>query len=358
MEMEDALTHKILYVGSLANGATSSYRYHALERLQQEVIPFDFAQYKYKLGIMNSLVGRFPMGPLVSRINADLVAAVEKESPDIVWFDKPIRFTPATIRRVKESGAFTICYSQDNAFCTRYGGRWEWHQFKRIFRMLDLHCLFRNADVQRYQAWGLSYIKTQFSYDPCEQFPPQAGWSDADRTREVSFIGSPYDDRPQFLRGLIEGYKLPLVISGARWGRVFNKTEVARYTRGGVFLGAEYRKAIWNSKINLSFITQNEDDVAHKAFEITACRSFLLALRSPEHQAAFEEGKEAEFFSSVEECADKIRYYLDHPAEREEIAKRGCERAKRSGYDNDTQLSRILNRMEELRAASGKGMGS
>jgi spore maturation protein CgeB len=84
----------------------------------------------------------------------------------------------------------------------------------------------------------------------------------------------------------------------------------------------------------------------------------LLALRSPEHQAAFEEGKEAEFFSSVEECADKIRYYLDHPAEREGIAKRGCERAKRSGYDNDTQLSRILNRMEELRAASGKGMGS
>jgi hypothetical protein len=357
MEMEDALTHKILYVGSLASGTTSSYRYHALKRLQQEVIPFDWTEYRYKSGIMNSLVGRFPVGALVSRVNADLVAAVEKESPDVVWFDKPIRFTPATIRRVKELGAFTICYTQDSPFGPRNDGCW--HQFYRICRMLDLHCLFRNADVLRYKDWGLNYIKTQFSYDPVHDFPPPPVWSDADRTREVSYIGRAYEDRPRFLAALIETYKLPVAISGDEWGKAYRKSELARYVSDGMLRDAEYRKAIWRSKINLSFIRHsNEDDVAHKAFEITACRSFLLALRTPEHQAAFEEGKEAEFFSSVEECADKIRYYLDHPAEREEIAKRGCERAKRCGYDNDTQLSRILNRMEELRAASGKGMGS
>jgi hypothetical protein len=357
MEMEDVLTHKILYVGKLASGATSLYRYHALERLQQEVIPFNLASYTYKSGKMNALMNRFPVGPLISRVNADLVAAVEKESPDIVWFDKPIRFTPATIRRVKELGAFTICYNQDSPFGPRNDGCWL--QFYRIYRMLDLHCLFRNADVLRYKDWGLNYIKTQFSYDPVHDVPPPPGWSDADRTREVSYVGSPCEDRPRFLAALIETYKLPVAISGDEWGKAYRKSELARYVSDGMLRDAEYRKAIWRSKINLSFIRHsNEDDVAHKAFEITACRSFLLALRTPEHQAAFEEGKEAEFFSSVEECADKIRYYLDHPAEREEIAKRGCERAKRCGYDNDTQLSRILNRMEELRAASGKGMGS
>jgi spore maturation protein CgeB len=113
---------------------------------------------------------------------------------------------------------------------------------------------------------------------------------------------------------------------------------------------AAYRENIWKSKINLSFVTQfNEEDVAHKAFEIAACRGFLLALRTPGHQACFEEGREAEFFSSIEECADKIRYYLDHSAEREGIAARGCERAAQSGYDNETQLSRVLQKLHQQR---------
>jgi hypothetical protein len=357
MEMEDVLTHKILYVGKLASGATSHYRYHALERLGQQVIPFNLANYTYKSGKMNALTNRFPVGPLVSRVNADLVAAVEKEKPDAVWFDKPIQFTPATIRRVKESGAFTICYNQDNPFGPRNDGCW--HQFYRIYRMLDLHCLLRNSDIPRYQGWGLGYIKIQLSYDPVQHVPPPENWSDADRTREVSFVGSPYENRPRFLRTLIETHGLPVVISGPRWEKVFSKSELARFTRGSTLKDAEYREAIWKSKINLAFITlANEEDVSHKAFEIVACGGFLLALRSPGHQTVFEEGKEAEFFSSLEECADKIRYYLSHPDERKEIAKRGCERAKRCGYDNDTQLSRILNRMDELRSASGKNMGS
>jgi spore maturation protein CgeB len=121
----------------------------------------------------------------------------------------------------------------------------------------------------------------------------------------------------------------------------------------------EYRETIWKSKINLAFITElNEEDVVHKAFEIAACRGFLLAQRSPGHEACFQEGKEAEFFSSPEECATKIRYYLEHPSEREKIAMRGCERARRSGYDNDTQLSRVLDRLEELRSHSVTDRGN
>lgn len=52
------------------------------------------------------------------------------------------------------------------------------------------------------------------------------------------------------------------------------------------------------------------------------------------------------FFSSLDECADKCRFYLDRPDLRDPIASRGRERAVRSGYDNDTQLARILNRLD------------
>lgn len=301
---------------------------------------------------MNSLLWRFPVGPMVAKINADLVAAVREKKPEVVWFDKPILFTPATIRSVQSSGAQTVCYNQDNPFGPRRDGCW--YQFNRIYCMLDLHCLFRNVDIPRYREWGLNYLKIQLSYDPREHFPPPAGWSDLNRTREVSYIGSPYENRPKFLRSLIEDYNLPVTISGPSWDKYLNDDEQKRHMLGGMLRAADYRENIWKSKINLAFITQlNEEDVVHKAFEIAACRGFLLAVRSPGHQACFEEGKEAEFFSSIEECTDKVQYYLEHPAEREEIARRGCERAQASGYDNDTQLSRVLDKLEELRASAG-----
>jgi hypothetical protein len=347
------MKRRVLYVGYLRSGQTSVYRFRALQRLQQDLIPFDLAKYSYKWNKLNILTWRFPVGPLIAGVNADLITAVLEEKPDIVWFDKPLQFTPSTIRRVKELGAITVCFNQDNPFGPRNDG--GWHQFYKIYRMLDLHCLFRNADIQRYQEWGLNYIKIQLSYDPREHFPPPAGWSDADRNREVSYIGSPHENRPQFLRSLIESFDIPVSISGPRWDRVLSKDERGRYKWCGMLRDAEYRETLWRSKINLAFITHlNEEDVVHKSFEIAACRGFLLAERSPEHQRCFQEGKEAEFFSSIEECADKIRYYLDHPAEREEIAASGCERAKLSGYDNDTKLSRVLCRAQEIEMLRGQ----
>jgi hypothetical protein len=341
------MTYRILYSGSLVAGRTSLYRYRALERLNQDMVPFDLMKYPSRLQILNTLRNRLPIGPLISRLNADLLALVRREEPDVVWLDKPIYFTSATIRRVKESRALTVCYCLDNPFGPRNDGCW--YQFYRTYRLFDLHCLIRNVDISRYREWGLNYVKTQLSYDPIEHFPPPSIWCDSDRDREVSYVGSPYEDRPNFLRTLIEKYKLPITISGPRWRNFFNRREYELYVRGGMLIDSEYREAIWKSKINLSFLTHlNEEDVSHKAFEIAACGGFLLALRCAGHQACFEEGKEAEFFSSIEECADKIRYYLAHPAERERIAQSGYERAIHSGYDNDTQLAKVLERIPVL----------
>jgi spore maturation protein CgeB len=341
------MPRRILYVAPLVGGETSFYRYHSLLRLKQEVIPFDVAKYAFRWGKLNALQYRYPVGPLVARVNAALVDAVHAAKPDVVWFDKPLAFTAPTLARIKETGALTVCYLQDNPFGPRHDGCWR--QFYQIHPLFDLHCLFRKADVARYRDWGKNFIELQFSFDSAQQFPPPAGWRDEDRTREVSFVGSPHEDRPQFLRKLIFDYKLPVTLSGPNWNKVLTEEEHNRYVRGAFLKDDAYRQAIWQSKINLAFVTKlNEDDVAHKSFEITACGGFLLAERTSAHQAAFEEVKEAEFFSSVEECAEKIRYYLAHPVEREQIARHGMERAVRSGYDNDTQLARVVARLDEM----------
>ncbi len=338
---------KILYAAALGPGHTALYRLEAMRRLGQEMIPFPIEPYEPKSRYLNALQYRLPVGPLIAPINRALVAAIGEHRPDVVWFDKPVHFHAGTIEAAKRSGATTVCYNQDNPFGPRGDGCWM--QFLKVYKLFDLHCLFRTIDVARYKSLGLPFIKIMLSYDPLQHFPPPAGWSDADRTREIGYTGSPLEDRAQFLLGLAEQYGLPVSVAGPRWEKTWTSELMAKYVVGGMMKGAEYRESIWKSKINLAFVTRmNEEDVAHKSFEITACGQFLLALRSPGHQEAFEEGFEAEFYGSMEECADKARYYLDHPAQREAIAAAGRARSVRSGYDNDAQLARVLSKLDGL----------
>jgi spore maturation protein CgeB len=336
---------RVLYVTGLAPFGTTTYRLAAMQRIGQEVQAFNWAPYAPKSSLLNFLRNRYPVGPLVSRVNRDLLKAVHEFHPEVVWFDKPLYFTPDTIRAIQKTGARVVFYVQDGPFGPRKDGYWR--QFYRVFRMADLHCLVREADVARYREWGLPWIKTMFSFDPAMHFAPHAGWSDADRDRDLSYIGHPHEERPQFLLALAEQHGLPLSIDGNGWQHVFNAEQLAKYVRHGHLLGNAYREHIWKSKVNLSFVTHdNEDDIAHKSVEIAACAGFLLALRTPGHTALLEEDREAVFFSSVEECADKARFYLERPDLRDAIGLRARERAVRSGYDNDSQLIRILNRLD------------
>jgi len=317
----------------------------SLRQLGQDVTVFDTTQYQPRSRVVSSLRYRLPTGPLVTRINRELLMAVAEHKPDLVWFDKPTTFTRSTIEAIRAAGALTVCYNLDNPFGPRCDGCW--YQFRKVFRLFDLHCVPRSADVVRYRAWGLPYIKVLLSFEPSVHFPPPAGWSDRDRNREVSYIGHPHEERAQFLLRLIEQEGLPVAISGGGWESVFSRALLQRYVQPGVLVDRAYSEQIWRSRINLSFVTRlNEEDIAHKAVEIAACQGFLLAIRTEGHQAIFEEDQEAVFFSSLEECADKCHFYLARPDLREAIARRGRERAVRSGYDNHTQLWRVLNRLD------------
>lgn len=338
---------RILYAGDLSPGGTCLQRFDALRRLGQDVKPFDTQSYGVRSRTLNWLRFRYPVGPFVWRINRDLLRSVEDYRPDVVWFDKPIFFTAETMEIIKKSGAQIAFYVQDSPFGPRNDGCW--HQFMQVYRLADLHCVLREADIPRYSARGIPWIKITLCFDPEMHVPPQIAIGDNARDREISYIGHPYEQRPVFLLKLAREHHLPVYVNGIRdqWLRALPSKDLQYFVLGGFLAGEDYRTAIWKSKINLSFVTEdNEEDIALKAMEIAGCGGFLLALRTPGHQAIFEEDREAVFFSSIEECADKCRFYLGRPDLREFIALRGHERAVRSGYDNDTQLARVLNRLD------------
>jgi hypothetical protein len=295
------------------------------------------------------------MGPWVAALNRDVLAVADRERSEVgglqvFWADKLLGLRPETLERLSATGVTTVSYMIDNAFGPRRDAGWR--LYLRCLPLFDLHVVQRDRNVAEYRARGArAVLKIQTAYEPTMHFPPPEGWSDAQRERGVSFIGTAYEQRPEFLARLWKECGLPVVVSGGGgWAKRLGPEAAAGIYTGCELYGAAYREAIWRAKINLSFLTHaNRDEFAHKSFEIAACGGFLLAERSGGHSQRFVEDKEAVFFSNFDECAQKIRRYLPDEAARARIAAAGRARAVRDGYGNDAQMAKVMERVGELR---------
>jgi spore maturation protein CgeB len=337
---------KILYAAGLSPNASSLYRLWALERLGHQVIPFNAHQYDSPNPLIRKIAFRLSAGPAVNRLNHDLLSIAEREKPDILWADKLLWMRPRTLDRLRSMGIATISYMIDNPFGPRQDPGWR--LYIKDIPHYDLHVVQRDRNIADYRSRGArDVIKIQTAYEPTIHYPPHSGWSDKDRDRDVSFVGTPYDDRADSLSKLSQSGEFQVAISGNQrlWQRALSPDAFARLYCEGELYQQQYREAIWRSKINLSFLTHsNQDEFVHKSFEIAGCGGFLLAERSEGHLQRFREDEEAIFFSNVDECFQKIRFYLNDEPARARIAAAGLARAQRDGYHNDHQVSLILQR--------------
>jgi len=340
---------KILFAGEQEEGTSSLYRRRTLERMGHTVVTFD--PHRYRLGhpLLEKVAFRLAAGPHAARMNRDLLRLAEAERPQLFWAEKVLLLYPSTLRSFHAQGIVTVSYMIDNAFGPRKDPGWR--LYKKDIPFFDLHVTQRDVSIPDYTSRGAKHvIKVQTAYEQTMHFPPPAGWSDSDRDREVSFVGTPYDDRAQVLTRLMDA-GLPVTISGnpRQWKRALSAEAYARMFRFGELYQKDYREAIWKSKINLSFLTRaNQDEYTHKSFEIAGCEGFLLAERSPGHSAKFVEDEEAVFFEGTDELKAKIERYLPDEAARSRIAAAGRERAARDGYHNDHQVRLIVERAQQI----------
>lgn len=337
---------RILYAAPLSPNDSAQYRLLALQREGHEVVPLNLYDYGVRNALLRKLEHRLVTGPEVARFNRDLLRLTQEKQPEVLWADKALFLHPDTLDRLRDLGVFTISYMIDNFFGPRRDPGWR--LYAQTIPHFNLHCTQRDSNVRDYLAVGArDVIKVQTAFEPTVHFPPAAPYSDAERDRGVSFIGTAYDRRAETLV-LLASDGLPVVISGGpqHWRPALGTQAFAALYSEGELYNEQYRSAIWRSRINLSFITHsNADEFAHKSFEIAACGGFLLAERSSGHLQRFVEDEEAVFFTGYDELAAKAKRYLADEAARNRIASAGQRRAWSSGYDNDTQVRLILERV-------------
>ena len=102
-----------------------------------------------------------------------------------------------------------------------------------------------------------------------------------------------------------------------------------RHYRGTVDYYTQMPLVFAHSRINLNLTLRSiHSGIPLRVLDIMACGGFVLTNRQPEIAEYFKEGQEIVTFGSVEECLDKITYYLGHEEERRMIATTGQRRVQ------------------------------
>lgn len=113
--------------------------------------------------------------------------------------------------------------------------------------------------------------------------------------------------------------------------------------RGYVDYQREMPEVFLNSRINLNISLRSiKTGIPLRALDIMGCGGFLLSNYQEEFKEFFSEGEELVMFYSLEDCLEKIDYYLEHEDVRKSIAMAG-KRAVEERFKYRYQLKRLLD---------------
>ena len=336
---------RILYIGQLWEGSTALERMKVLEGLGHSTVPFDVSPFANRAARpVQSIAARFNIGPILSKMNRALTQqAGSLRGISHIWVDKGVWIFPETLQRLKRvTGTQAIHYTPDSQIVSQRS-----RHFMSSIPLYDAMVTTKEWEVEAYKEAGAKQVILTYQGYDSRFFPRNVRAAERSAfDSDVCFIGHTqrhYAERLQVLSSL----GIRLRIWGDAWPRYAEKHPWAMALVGQGLWGERYPTALSCTKIGLGLIGKHIPETSTtRTFEIPAMGTFLLAERTPLHQELFEEGKEADFFSSDDEMLDKTRFYLANNETRERIAAAGLARCEQSGYSSNNLLQKIIDTVQ------------
>lgn len=318
----------------------------------REVVPLSFEPFfRYpsflgrisgKLTSLQTLAG---FGPSISSYNRYLLAAARQHRPDVLWVEKGHYVSRDTLDSIKrETGAFLVCYNTDDIGHSRNG----WRLHIPCIKEYDMYFTTNQFNVSELEALGArQVVLTQLGYNRNLFGPREITEGEEQRLgASVGFIGH-WETATEALFVRLNDLGLPLRVRGSSWRRAKHKRMPEHSIEPRAIPTEDYTKSIIATKVNLGINSEQSRNLSSgRTFEIPAAGGFLLAQRTSEHQRFFEEGKEAEFFSSAEELVAKARHFLRYDADRKRIAEAGRRRCIANGYSYQEIMIGLVKQVE------------
>ena len=314
---------KVLFAGWGCENPKDTYAYQIYYLLLKKIFP--------QLETFDTKKNYFQLGK--DKMNSEFLKKIKSNNYDLIIsameYDE---FYPETLEKMKylppnTKSVLIIC--DDDA---------RFDNWSRYFALFFDYTITSQDFLKEYKKDGINAF-FHLDYNTNKLKP-----MDTEKIYDVTFIGRPKADRNEVIKYLLDnGIKVTLF--GWDW---YKYPEFA-----GVYKGPlnqeNYAKVINQSKINLSpakagYLEQrNQYNMKGRYFEVSLCKSFQLVEKFPTLLKFFNE-KEMGMYSSQEDMLNKIKYYLSHEKEREQIAYNAYKKTI-TKYNREEQLMKIFTKI-------------
>jgi len=320
---------KVLLVAALYNEGHKSrgfsYEYYnlfqSLERVVSPVVVFDFME-----ALQQS--DRKAM-------NQALLATVKRERPDVtIVVPYTDQLIPEIIDEVNRH-TITVGYFFDDMWRIEYARFWAGHFTFITTSDTNGEKKFRDA----------GYSNAIYSPFACNHriFAKK----DLPKCYDVSFVGQ-YHPYRAWLLGQLKRAGVAVQMWGSGWGTgrlsqdemvaVFNQSRINLNLSNSISWDMRYLLTLnrpvqdtlrtWRTTLGTMRHTDSKtrEQVKGRHFEINACGGFQLSYYVEGLERHYRIGDEIAIYESPEDFVEKVRYYLSHEGEREDLAQRGYKR--------------------------------
>jgi spore maturation protein CgeB len=337
----------------------------ALADLGHQVIYFSWDQlFNRKELIINQFLKKVQFrlcnGPVIQKINNNLLETVRNTSPDVIWIYRGEPIWPKTLLKIKSfyPGIFLVGYHNDDPFGVSNSEQ-SFKNYRESILLFDLVFAYRPKNVTDFLACGAKQVQLLPPYFiPWIHYPVNLSPEEELKYAcDVAFVGHYEEDGRIDLIERVINKKVDFKLYGPEWYRAQRRSKTLQ-SLGHVEapIGIDYTKAICGAKIVLAFHSNRNNDVyTRRNFEIPACGAFMLSKYSDWLASTFEQGVDAEYFTNGGELLEKIDFYIKHVLLRKMIADSGYKKVWDAKHDIINRMLYLVQCIDNLMQSAGPG---
>jgi spore maturation protein CgeB len=213
---------------------------------------------------------------------------------------------------------------------------WQYRQYSRLVApYCDIYATTDAAAMEKSRRDGFdNFFLTQWASSGATLQEPLPA---RDCRYAVSFVGSSHGDRAAWINELKRrGIDAACFGHGWKNGSV-PAEDIPRIMRDSV-ISLNFSNSAW---VRHGLSISRSRQIKARIFEVPGCGGFLLTQPADDLDRYYVPGREIVIFDDPDGLAEKIKYYLAHPEERDRIARAGHERT-RSEHTYEIRFARLL----------------